>query len=246
MSYSLKIGHLFPDILNMFGDKGNIAALKNRMVWRGYDLCVEEIMTDDDFCLNDFDIVILGGGSEKDDITACGILSSKKDKIKEYIENGGVWLSLCGGFPMLGNFFEIKNEKIEGLGVLDIDSSYDERFIGNVIIETEIFGEKTTVCGFENHSHRTDIKNYTPFGRVIKGNGNNGKDGKCGVIYKNLIGSFLHGPLLPKNPKLCDYILSKAILKKYGETPNLSPLDDTLEQEAHDYCVKRFSQNGEE
>ncbi len=240
MSYSIKIGHLFPDILNMYGDKGNIAALKNRMKWRGMEAEVCEVLKGDNFDFTDFDIILLGGGAEKDDVLACELLRAKKEELKAYIENGGVLLATCGGFSILGNYFKIKDEKIDGLSVLDIDSSYDERFIGNIVIETEITGKSLKVCGFENHSQRTDIKGYMPFGKVLTGSGNNGKDKTCGVVYKNLIGTYIHGPLLPKNPEIADFLIEKAIEKKYGEKPMLLPLDDTLENQALDYSIKRF------
>ena len=242
MSCSIKIGHLFPDILNMYGDKGNIASLVHRMKWRDIDAEVLEVLKDDEINLENFDIVLLSGGSEKDDCQACELLKSHKDKIKAYVENGGVMLATCGGFTMLGNFFMIKDEKIEGLSVMDMESCYDERFIGNIVIETEITGEKIKVAGFENHAARTDIKNLTSFGNVLTGSGNNGKDKTCGVVYKNLIGTYIHGPLLPKNPEIADYIIKKALEKKYNEEINLIPLDDTLENEALDYSIKRFSE----
>jgi len=240
MSYSIKIGHLFPDILNMYGDKGNVMALVSRMKWRGFDASVKEFFTADEIDLTDIDILILGGGSEQEDFRACDMLREKRDVLKEYIENEGVMLCFCGGYPVLGNYIKTKDKEIEGLKILDIDTDYGERFIGNVIGETEIFGEKVMVAGFENHGARINIKGYTPFLKVISGYGNNGKDKTSGIVYKNLIGTFLHGQLLPKNAKLCDYILSKALEKKYAEKIELPPLCDTLENEALGYCVEKF------
>lgn len=240
MKYSIKIGHLFSDLLNMYGDKGNIAALKKRLKWRDHEAVVISHKQGEKIDFDGLDIILLGGGGEKDDLAALKMLTAQKAEIKEYVESGGVLLAFCGGFQMLGDFYKTKTEVSEGLNILNISHETGERFIGNVIAETEITGEKIKIAGFENHGARMNIGNHTPFAKVIKGKGNNGEDGMCGVVYKNVIGTFLHGPLLPKNPRLTDYILAKAIEKKYGETAELVPLSDTFECEAHEYALKRF------
>lgn len=241
MKYSLKIAHLFSDLLNMYGDKGNIASLQKRMEWRGSEALVCSHKQGEKIDFDEYDIILLGGGGEKDEISALSFLIEQKDEMKDYIESGGVMLCFCGGVLMLGNYYKTKENSIEALGILDIAYETDERFIGNVIAETLVTGEKLKVAGFENHSARLNINNYEPFAKVITGNGNNGKDKNEGIIYKNLIGTFLHGPLLPKNPLITDYILAKAIEKKYGEKAELLPLCDDLENEAYEYAIKRFS-----
>jgi len=242
MKYSLTIGHLFCDLLNMFGDRGNTAALSERLKWRGHEAQVIRCEQDDEIDFSDFDIIILGGGGEKDELAALSELMKKKDELKAYVEDGGVLLALCGGYQMLGKTYKCSSEETEGLGILDIKQEFGERFIGNVIAETSITGENIKIAGFENHGGRIDIGNHTPFAHVLTGSGNNGEDKTEGVIYKNVIATYLHGPLLPKNPKLTDYILEKAIEKKYGEMPELSQLPDTLENEALSYAVKRFTE----
>ena len=241
MKYSLNILHLFCDLLNMYGDRGNVLALSKRLEWRGHSANIFSHHQGEEIDFSNKDIIILGGGGEKDDILALKMLLSKREELKEYVENGGVLLALCGGYQMLGDFYRTKNEELEALGLLDITHDVGERFIGNVIAETEMAGKKMKIAGFENHGARMKIKNYKPFARVINGNGNNGKDGTCGLVYKNVIATFLHGPLLPKNPQLTDYILSLAIEKKYGIKAELSPLSDVLENEANEYAVNRFS-----
>lgn len=240
MKYEIKIGHLFSDLLNMFGDKGNIASLVNRMKWRGYSaetVCFKE---QDEICFDGLDIVILSGGGEKDELNALKKLMEKKEELKAYVESGGILLAFCGGFRMLGQYFKTKTQTVEGVGILDMETEYGERFIGNVIAETEITGEKIKIAGFENHGGRTILKGIRPFAYILSGEGNNGEDKTEGAIYKNVIGTYLHGPLLPKNPRLTDYILKVALERKYGETICLCPLSDELENEALGFAINRF------
>ena len=237
----LTIGHLFPDLLNMYGDKGNILALKNRLLWRGLSAEVIGFLKEEPIPFEKLDIVLLGGGDDKAQRLACQRLQSQKKELLDFVEKGGVMLALCGGYEMLGRTFSQQNETIDGLSVLDIYAEEGaNRFIGNVVIQSDITGEEAKIVGFENHSGRMHIGLYKPFGKVLSGHGNNGEDGSCGVIYKNLIGTYLHGPLLPKNPHLTDYLLGQALLQKYGEPVSLAPLEDVAENEAHDYAVDRF------
>lgn len=240
MKYELKIGHLFSDLLNMFGDAGNIASLVKRMEWRGYSADVVSFKESDDISFEGLDIVILGGGGEKDEAKALEILRKKRNELSAFVENGGVLLALCGGFKMLGNFFETKNERVTGLEILDMDTSFGERFIGNVVCETEIDGKMVKIAGFENHGARTKLNGIEPFFKVLSGNGNNGKDKTEGAVYKNVFGTYLHGPLLPKNPVISDMILKTALEKKYGEKVVLLPLDDKLENEALEYVIEKL------
>lgn len=240
MKYEIKIGHLFSDLLNMFGDKGNIASLTKRMEWRGYrveTICFKE---QDEINFDGLDIVILGGGGEKDELIALKKLMEKQTELKAYVESGGMLLAFCGGFRMLGKYYKTKTETFDGLGILDMVTEYGERFIGNVIAETEIAGEKIKIAGFENHSGRTILNGIEPFCHVLSGNGNNGKDKTEGAVYKNIIGTYLHGPLLPKNPRLTDHILKRVLERKYKENVILSELSDGLETEALRYAVNRF------
>lgn len=232
------VGHIFPDILNLYGDAGNIAAIKYRLEKRGVEVEIKQYSIDDEIDFSGLDIVFIGGGGEREQKTACEKLFLKRDKLVQFAEDGGVVLAFCGGFEIIGKSYSTADETIEGAGVLDITTVCGEkRHIGNVLLESELLC--TTVVGFENHSGIINIGNYTPLGKIVKGFGNNGEDGTEGVVYKNVVATYLHGPLLPKNPVLTDYILKKALEKKYGEV-ELSPLDDDAEIMAHEYMAGRI------
>lgn len=232
------VGQIFPDILNLYGDAGNIAAIKYRLEKRGIEAQIRQYTTDDEIDFSNLDIVFIGGGGEREQQTACEKLALQKDKLVSYAEDGGVVLAFCGGFEIIGKSYTIGDEIVEGVGVLDITTTYGEkRRIGNVLLESDILD--TTVVGFENHSGIINIGSYKPLGRVVSGFGNNGEDGTEGVVYKNVVATYLHGPLLPKNPALTDYILKKALERKYGEV-ELPPLDDDAEIKAHEYMAGRI------
>lgn len=234
----LKIAHLYPELLNLYGDRGNIISLKKRAEWRGIDVQVKEYTLNDKIDFENIDILFIGGGSDREQLLVCEKLREIKDEFKEYVEHNGVVIAICGGYQLLGHYYKMKDETIQGLDILDVYTESGEgRLIDNVVIQTE-FSDRPVV-GFENHGGRTFINNHMPFGKVLYGNGNNGTDGFEGVLYKNVIGTYLHGPLLPKNPHLCDYIIKKALQNKYGDV-NLQDLDDSVEFAANDYIVNRF------
>lgn len=234
----LKIAHLYPELLNLYGDRGNIISLVKRAEWRGIDVSVTEYKLDDEIDFESTDILFIGGGSDREQFLVCEKLSESKKEFKNYVENNGVVAAICGGYQLLGQYYKMKDEVVEGLGILDMYSENgDSRLIGDVIIETDFL--EYPVVGFENHGGRTFINNHAPLGKVIYGNGNNGNDGYEGVIYKNVIATYLHGPLFPKNPHLCDYIIKKALQNKYGDV-ELQDLDDSIEITANKYIVNRF------
>lgn len=238
MNKCLTLLHLYPDLLNLYGDKGNILALQKRMQWRGYDLNAEEIHYGDEIDFKKADIILLGGGSDQSMKTALSLLQNYKNEINDYIENGGVFLAFCGGFHMLGKYFYLKDEKTDGLDILEIcTEKTDKRIIGNCVIESNFTGEIIKIAGFENHGAKTDIGDYQPFGRVLKGQGNF-VTGNEGIVYKNLLCTHLHGPLLPKNPQISDEILKRALNKKYGDDTELSALDDTIENNALNFALQ--------
>lgn len=239
----ITIGHLFPDMLSVYGDGGNILTLKNRLLWRDMDVCIKIFNKDDAISFDGIDILYLGGGDHHAQKQVYEKLLPCRDELSAYIEAGGVLLATCGGFEMLGKTFEAEGTTMPGLGILDISVSAGKgRLIGNIVVTSDITGETETFVGFENHPGRMNIGTCAPFGRVITGKGNNGEDGKEGVIYKNVLGTYLHGPLLPKNPRLADEILSRALKQKYQEAVSLAPLCDTFENAAHEYAVNRFSE----
>ena len=234
----INICHLYPDLLNLYGDKGNITALRRRLEWRGIDADVTEYKIDDTPDFSDKDIVFLGGGSDREQKLVCRKLLEQREKIKEYVENGGCLAAVCGGYQLLGNYYKLGNDTIEGLSLVDIYTEQKPgRLIGKVVLKSNIFDDY--IVGFEKHGGRTYTNGAKPLGKVLYGYGNNGED-KCeGVIYKNVIGTYLHGPVLPANPKLTDYILSAALEKKYGEV-HLAPLDDSAETEAREFIISKY------
>ncbi len=236
----IKILHMYPDLLNLYGDRGNIECMRKRLVWRGIDAEVVTHTCDDtDFDLSDTDIVFIGGGSDREQKIVCHRLLEHKDELKSYVENDGTLVAVCGGYQLLGNYYKLKDETIEGLGILDIYTEQGKnRLIGNIVLETGFIEEK--IVGFENHGGRTYIGSHTPLGKVAYGYGNHDSAGSEGVLYKNTVATYLHGPLLPKNPSLCDYILTNAIQKKDPGFMELKPLDDSLEKTANQYIVNRF------
>lgn len=235
---NLKIAHLYPELLNLYGDRGNIISLKKRAEWRGIDVEVKEYKLADEIDFENIDILFIGGGSDREQLLVCQRLKEIKKDFKNYVENNGVVTAICGGYQLLGKYYKMKDETVEGLGILDIYTESGEgRLIGNVVIETEFLDRP--IVGFENHGGRTYIENHNSLGKVVYGNGNNDNDKAEGVLYKNVIGTYLHGPLFPKNPHLCDYIIKKALQNKYGEV-ELEELDDSVEFAANDYVVNRF------
>ena len=233
----ITIGHLYPDLLNLYGDRGNITALLCRLHWRGIEAEVREFRLNDDIDFAALDIALLGGGSDREQMLVCKRLRDNREAFAGYIENGGVTIAICGGYQLLGEYYRIGDEIIEGLHILDIRTENEAgRLVGNVVVDSTLCD--MPVVGFENHGGRTYIGGHTPLGRVMTGNGNNGGDGCEGVIYKNVIGTYLHGPLLPKNPQLCDWLLEAALKNREWEL-ELAPLDDAIEAEANRYIVER-------
>lgn len=236
----IKILHLYPDLLNLYGDRGNIECLKRRLTWRGIEAeCVSYTCDDDDFDISDIDIIFLGGGSDREQKIVCSRLLEHKKALHEFVENGGSLVAVCGGYQLLGKYYKLKDQTIEGLEILDIYTEQGEgRLIGNIVLESDLTEAK--IVGFENHGGRTYIGNHKSLGKVIYGNGNADNAGEEGVVYKNVVATYLHGPLLPKNPQLCDYILTNALKNKYSDFEKLESLDDELEDKANNYIVKRF------
>ena len=186
------------------------------------------------------DSVLLGGGSDREQELVCGFLKDIREDFKAYVEDGGVVLAVCGGYQLLGKYYKTDKKTIEGLGILNITTEWQpERLIRNIVLNSPLFEQP--VVGFENHGGRTYIGDHTPFGKVFYGLGNTGKSGYEGVVYKNVIATYLHGPLLPKNPQVCDYLLERALKRKYGEDVKLEPLADELEHKANSCIVDRYS-----
>lgn len=236
----LNICHLYPDLLNVYGDVGNIKILEYRAKARGINVNIHNISIKDEFNADEMDIVLFGGGQDyEQSIVSADLKDNKRDEIKRYIENNKVLIAICGGYQLLGKYYIAANgEKINGLDILDIyTESGDKRFIGDTIIINEKTNE--TYVGFENHSGRTHINDLEPLGKCIVGFGNNGEDGYEGCIYKNTYCTYFHGCLLAKNPELADRLIKAALEEKYGDI-TLSPLDDEFELQAKDHMIKRL------
>lgn len=235
---TFKIIHLFPDLLNLYGDRGNIACIEKRLEWRNIPYETKKIMIDDEVDLSDADFILLGGGSDREQMIVCEKLRSIKDQVKEYIENDGVFLAVCGGYQLLGESYICGEDVIEGLGLVNIKTVRgDTRCIGNVVIDADYCNAK--IVGFENHGGRTIIEGVQPFGKVVVGFGNDGNGEYEGIVYKNTVGTYIHGPLLPKNPELSDKLIENAI-RRYEPDFHLSPLNDEEELEAKNIMIKRL------
>ena len=239
----LNICHLYPDLLNVYGDVGNILILKHRAALRGIDVNIINSSLGDPIDEKNIDILFFGGGQDfEQSIVSKDLLEVKKDSFVKYVEDSKVVLAICGGYQLLGKYYTAPNgEKIEGLGILNIyTEGGDTRFIGNTEIFNEEFDE--TYVGFENHSGRTYINDHKPLGKCIHGYGNNGEDGYEGCIYKNTFGSYFHGSFLSKNPEFADRLLTLALKHKYGDDVTLSPLEDGLELKAKQCIIDRLKQ----
>lgn len=236
----LNICHLYPDLLNVYGDFGNILVLKHRAEKRNIKVNIIETSINDKFDKDLYDITFFGGGQDyEQSIVSSDIFNTKQEDIRDYIENGKVLLAICGGYQLLGKYYITSNgEKLDGLDILNIyTEACDDRFIGNTAIYNEEYDE--TYVGFENHSGRTYINDLKPLGKVLYGYGNNGKDGFEGCVYKNTYGTYFHGSLLSKNPELADRMIETALSKKYGSV-KLEPIDDTLEIKAKESILEKL------
>ena len=235
----ITIGHLYPDLLNLYGDRGNIQCLMSRCRWRGIEAETIAFELNDTIDFSGLDIVLLGGGSDREQMLVCRKLRETRQDFKAYVEDNGVVIAICGGYQLIGNYYKTENGIMEGLELVDFYTEQGEgRLISNIVLQSDLFD--MPVVGFENHGGRTFIGNTKPLGKVLYGHGNDGKSGYEGIVYKNVIGTYLHGPLLPKNPQLADWLIARALEKKYKKKIELSPLDDSQEKEANAYIYQRF------
>lgn len=238
----LTIGYLYSDLMNIYGDTGNIIALQKRLQWRGIDVEIKHISVRDKLKKGEVDIFFFGGGQDQSqEIVAKDLIKSGKGKvIKSETERGIPLLSICGGYQLLGEYYQpADGDKLNGVGLFPVYTvAGSRRMIGNILIESD-FGK---IVGFENHSGKTYLKNGAkPLGKVIKGFGNNGEDNTEGCVYKNAIGCYMHGSLLPKNPQLADWLLTQALKIKYSKDIQLESLDDSIEDKAHNKIISRLT-----
>ncbi len=238
----LKICHLYPDVLNLYGDRGNVLAMTQRLRWRGIETSVARISIGEKVNLADYDLVFIGGGQDFEQEVLLEDLHRGKDReIRAAVEDGLPFLTICGGYQMLGAYYETwDGKRCDFIGALDLYTvGAKDRMIGNYKFQCGAESGGSVIVGFENHSGKTRLgSGVKPLGIVLAGFGNNGEDGTEGVRYKNVFGTYSHGPLLPKNPEFCDHLLLTALQRKYG-TAELLPLDDAAELLAHDeMCAK--------
>jgi CobQ-like glutamine amidotransferase family enzyme len=233
------IGWLYPDLMNIYGDRGNIVALAQRARWRGLDVTVAELGKGVVAGIEDVDVFFFGGGQDREQaLVYDDLLETKAVPLASAVHGGAAVLAVCGGYQLLGHYYQTATgQRLPGIGLVDVHTEAGERrCIGDVVIETdEALGlQPRTLVGFENHSGRTFLGDgVRPLGRVVRGHGNNGEDGTEGFTTGNLFGTYLHGSLLPKNPHLADLIIGRALGRR------LDPLDDDLELAAHRRIVDR-------
>jgi CobQ-like glutamine amidotransferase family enzyme len=234
----LRLLALYPEQMNIYADRGNIVFLRRRCEWRGIGFAYAAAGPGDGFDPAAHDLLYLGGGQDRDQLAvAADMVGTKQGAMAAAVGDGATVLAVCGGYQLLGHSYQLEEERLPGLGLVDLETvrKPGPRLIGNVAIEVDLGTGPRIVAGFENHGGRTYLSaGVEPLGRVVKGFGNNGEDRTEGVQLNNLIGTYLHGPLLPKNAWLADHLISLALERRYGERPDLEPLDDTLEQAAHE------------
>jgi len=251
---SITIGWLYPDLMSTYGDRGNIIVLTKRCQWRGIEVKVTSITLETQNSeLYNSDLIFMGGAQDRQQkLAGEDFLKRKGPVVKELVEKAIPGLFVCAAYQAIGHYYKpYQGDPIPGPGIFDLYTQHPgdqaKRLIGNIVAELNSeFGIRnselrTTIVGFENHGGRTYLgKNLKPFAKVLKGFGNNGEDGYEGAVYKNAIGSYFHGPILTKNPHIADWLISRALAEKYGNKVQLTPLDDSLEWQAHQVMLSRL------
>ena len=239
----MRVAHLYPELLNLYGDSGNILVLRRRMEWRGIHCEVEEVHVDDHPSFSDVDIAFIGGGSDREQKIVCDKLLSVQTELAAFVEDGGVLGAVCGGYQLLGHSYLMGDEEVRGLSLVDLYTDRGTpRLIGNIAVKSRIAPHP--IVGYENHGGRTHLgAGVEPLGTVLYGYGNDGTTGQEGCLYKNVVGTYVHGPLLPKNPGVADYLISQALERRYG-TGKLAPLDDEAELAANKVMFDRLMAAG--
>lgn len=236
------IAHMYPDLMNLYGDRGNLVCLQKRSNDYGYRCEIQPLYLNDKMDFSRVDMVFMGGGSDREQNLVYQDLLLKAGRLMQEIESGLPALFICGAYQLLGNYYKsCEGNMMDGLNFFDLHTDGGKkRLTGNICIQSAIDPEKKSVVGFENHGGRTFIndKQLKPFGMVVKGHGNNGEDGSEGIWYKNLIGTYLHGPLLPKNPHIADYFIA-AMADRHGLKLE-KQLDDSMEWFAHQQILQKM------
>jgi len=234
----LRVLSLYPEQMNIYADRGNIVFLRRRCEWRGIEFVHSGAGPGVPVDPAAHDLIYIGGGQDRDQrMVAADMVASKRSDLAAAVESGAALLAVCGGYQLLGHSYQLDEETLPGLGLVDLETVRDPgpRLIGNVALEVDLGPGPRLIAGFENHGGRTHLgPGVQPLGRVLEGHGNNGEDGFEGARRHNLIGTYLHGPLLPKNAWLADHLIALALERRYGARPELEPLDDRFEAAAHE------------
>lgn len=236
---SLRVLHLYPELLNLYGDSGNILVLRKRLEWRGIACDVREVHMGERMSATGADLVFIGGGSDREQRIVCDELRAQRQELASFVEDGGVLLAVCGGYQLLGHSYLMGDEEVRGLSLVDLYTDRGSpRLIGNVVVESRISPQP--IVGYENHGGRTHLgAGVEALGRVLSGFGNDGESGEEGCLYRNVVGTYVHGPLLPKNPGVADWLLARALERRYG-IGELEPLDDAEELAANQTMIARL------
>jgi lipid II isoglutaminyl synthase (glutamine-hydrolysing) len=239
---NIRIGWLYPDLMNIYGDRGNVITLVNRCKWRGIPVDVDELDVGDPIANGRHDIFFMGGGQDREqEIVYMDLLELKGEALKRQIENGAAALAICGGYQLFGKFYRpFEGDELKGIDIFDAYTvAGDRRCIGNVVANSALGGRPGTVVGFENHSGKTYLgEGCAPLGMVTVGYGNNAEDRTEGAVYMGAVGTYLHGSLLPKNPGVADFLIERGLARTGGPI-RLDALDDTMELRAHEAAVSR-------
>jgi CobQ-like glutamine amidotransferase family enzyme len=242
------VGHLYPDYLNIYADRGNIAVLSRRAAWRGYELEVRAVSVGDLLPPDEHDLLYVGGGQDREQALVANDLAAKAEDVRRAVTDGAAVLAVCGGYQLLGRSYrDFHGTELPGIGLLPLDTvAGNRRMIGDVLLECELEpGVRRTLAGFENHVGRTRLDpGADPLGRVVAGFGNDGESGFEGCRVGRVVGTYLHGPLLPRNPWFADWLLAQALAHRLGEPPELTPLPDELETVAHEVSARRAESRG--
>jgi CobQ-like glutamine amidotransferase family enzyme len=243
----LRVLSLYPEQMNIYADRGNIIFLRRRCEWRGIGFSHSGVGPGESFDPSAHDLLYIGGGQDRDQkAVAADMVATKEGAIAAAADDGAALLAVCGGYQLLGHSYQMGTATLPGLGLADLETVREPgpRLIGNVAIEVDLGTGPRLIAGFENHGGRTYLgPNATPLGRVVSGHGNNDRDGYEGVRRDNVFGTYLHGPLLPKNAWLADHLIALALERRYGTCPELEPLPDELEAAAHE-SARRAAKSG--
>jgi lipid II isoglutaminyl synthase (glutamine-hydrolysing) len=244
----LRVGHLYPDYLNIYADRGNIAVLARRAAWRGHELDVRNVSVGEPVEPGEHDLLYVGGGQDREQALVAEDLVAKADAVRAAVDGGAALLAVCGGYQLMGRSYrDFHGEDLPGIGVFPLETvAGDTRMIGDVLLECELEpGVVRTLAGFENHAGRTKLdRGAEPLGRVVAGFGNDGESGFEGCRLGRAVGTYLHGPLLPRNPWFADWVLRQALAHRLAEVPAFEPLPDDLEQQAHAVSAARARSRG--